>query len=95
MIHERFKMYAISYTFFYLCGIMTGKEKIMIEKYSDIRFGYGMFNKECENKIYDVSEIEILKTLTFNNSTKFVDEKNAQHLIAYGKQIPFNIANLH
>ncbi len=83
------------YTFCFLCYNASIGEDLMIEKFSDIRFGHGIFNKECENQIYDVSEIEILKTLTFNSFTKFVDEENAKHLIEYGKQIPFNIAKLH
>lgn len=67
----------------------------MIEKYSDIRFGHGLFAKERDNIVYDIPDFELLKTLTFNNTTKFVDNKLAKHLIEYGKNVPLGVNSLH
>jgi len=63
-----------------------------VKKFDDIRAGF--FNKNSD-KIYKTPSFDILKTLQFNEQTKWSDNNPPNELIEYGKEPPLGVKDLH
>jgi len=62
----------------------------MINKFDDVR-GF----PEWEQDAIETPEFEVLKTLTFNESTKWTNSSKPKELIEYGKVPPLGVKDIH
>lgn len=63
-----------------------------MKKFDDIRAGF--FNKDSD-KICETPDFDVLKTLEFNELTKWTERDKPKELIEYAKEPPMGIKYLH